>query len=52
MKTVFSAAGTPDIAGFLFEHGTLTHVGDVNEDDEDELLEMEPAMVDTPKPRS
>ena len=22
MKTIFSAAGTPDIAGFLFEHGT------------------------------
>ena len=34
IKTVFSAAGTPDIAGFLFEDGTLTHVGD--EDDEDE----------------
>lgn len=31
IKQVFSAAGTPDIAGFLFEHGTLTHVG---EDDE------------------
>ena len=24
MKTIFSAAGTPDIAGFLFEEGTLT----------------------------
>ena len=33
LKTVFAAAGTPDIAGFLFEHGTLTHVGD---DDEEE----------------
>jgi predicted PurR-regulated permease PerM len=33
IKTVFSAAGTPDIAGFLFEDGTLTHVGD--DDDED-----------------
>ena len=32
MKTVFAAAGTPDIAGFLFEDGTLTHVG---EDDDD-----------------
>ena len=32
MKTVFSAAGTPDIAGFLFEDGTLTHVGDEEED--------------------
>jgi predicted PurR-regulated permease PerM len=34
MKTVFSAAGTPDIAGFLFEHGTLTHVGDTDEKDD------------------
>jgi predicted PurR-regulated permease PerM len=50
MKTIFSAAGTPDIAGFLFEHGTLTHVGDVNEEEEEERQEMEPAMVDTPKP--
>ena len=32
MKTVFSAAGTPDIAGFLFEDGTLTHVGEHDED--------------------
>ena len=30
-KTIFAAAGTPDIAGFLFEDGTLTHVG--NEDE-------------------
>jgi predicted PurR-regulated permease PerM len=34
MKTVFSAAGTPDIAGFLFEEGTLTHVGDDDEKEE------------------
>ena len=34
MKTIFSAAGTPDIAGFLFEHGTLTHVGDEDEEEE------------------
>ena len=34
LKTVFAAAGTPDIAGFLFEHGTLTHVGE--EEDEEE----------------
>jgi predicted PurR-regulated permease PerM len=34
MKTVFSAAGTPDIAGFLFEDGTLTHVGDEDEKDD------------------
>ena len=49
MKTVFSAAGTPDIAGFLFEHGTLTHIGDPDEEEVDERQEMEPAMVDTPK---
>jgi len=30
-KTVFAAAGTPDIAGFLFEDGTLTHVGEEDE---------------------
>jgi len=52
MKTIFAAAGTPDIAGFLFEHGTLTHVGDPNEEEEDERQEMEPAMVDTSKPLS
>ncbi|HEX3422896.1 MAG TPA: AI-2E family transporter [Sphingomicrobium sp.] len=49
MKTIFSAAGTPDIAGFLFEHGTLTHVGDPEEEETEERQEMEPAMVDTPK---
>jgi len=49
MKTVFSAAGTPDIAGFLFEHGTLTHIGDEDEEEDEERREMEPAMVDTPK---
>jgi predicted PurR-regulated permease PerM len=49
MKTIFSAAGTPDIAGFLFEHGTLTHVGDPDEDEENDRRELEPAMVDTPK---
>jgi predicted PurR-regulated permease PerM len=52
MKTVFSAAGTPDIAGFLFEHGTLTHVGDADEEEVEERQEMEPAMVDTEKPAS
>ena len=50
MKTVFSAAGTPDIAGFLFEHGTLTHVGDPDEEEIEDRQEMRPAMVDTPKP--
>jgi predicted PurR-regulated permease PerM len=34
IKQIFSAAGTPDIAGFLFEHGTLTHVGEDEENDE------------------
>jgi len=52
MKTVFSAAGTPDIAGFLFDHGTLTHIGDPDEEEEDERREMGPAMVDTEKPAS
>jgi len=49
MKTIFSAAGTPDIAGFLFEHGTLTHIGDPEEEEKDEETEIQPAMVDTPK---
>jgi predicted PurR-regulated permease PerM len=51
IKTVFSAAGTPDIAGFLFEHGTLTHVGEPDEEEVGERQEMRPAMVDTPEPR-
>ena len=34
VKTVLSAAGIPDIAGFLFEDGTLTHVGEDEEKDE------------------
>src|SRR5690349_2568748 len=42
MKTIFSAAGTPDIAGFLFEHGTLTHAG---EEDEEKAA----GDVDSPK---
>ena len=33
-KTVFAAAGMPDIAGFLFEDGVLTHVGDEEADEE------------------
>ena len=49
MKTIFSAAGTPDIAGFLFEHGTLTHVGDEDEEEVEDRQEIQPAMVDTPK---
>ena len=47
MKTVFSAAGTPDIAGFLFEHGTLTHAGEPGEEEEEERREVGAAMVDT-----
>ena len=42
MKTIFSAAGTPDIAGFLFEHGTLTHAGE-------EEVEKDSADVDSPR---
>src|SRR3954464_3680194 len=52
MKTIFSAAGTPDIAGFLFEHGTLTHVGEPDEEEVEERQEIQPAIVDTPKPLS
>jgi predicted PurR-regulated permease PerM len=52
MKTIFSAAGTPDIAGFLFEHGTLTHAGEPDEEEVEERQELQPAMVDTPKPRT
>ena len=50
MKTIFSAAGTPDIAGFLFEHGTLTHVGEPDEEEIEDRRQMGPAMVDTKKP--
>jgi predicted PurR-regulated permease PerM len=49
MKTIFSAAGTPDIAGFLFEHGTLTHAGEADEEEVEDRQELQPAMVDTPK---
>ena len=35
MHTIFAAAGTPDIAGFLFEEGTLTHIGEDEEKEED-----------------
>ena len=52
MKTVFSAAGTPDIAGFLFEDGTLTHVGEADEEEIEGRQQMGPAMVDTPKASS
>lgn len=34
LKTVFAAAGTPDIAGFLFEQGTLTHAGEEDEEED------------------
>jgi predicted PurR-regulated permease PerM len=49
MKTIFAAAGTPDIAGFLFEKGTLTHAGEPDEEEVEDRQEMEPAMVDTPQ---
>jgi len=35
IKTIFSSAGTPDIAGFLFEQGTLTHAGEEDEEERD-----------------
>ena len=52
LKTIFSAAGTPDIAGFLFEDGTLTHVGEPEEEEIADRREIGPAMVDTKKPAS
>ena len=45
MKTIFSAAGTPDIAGFLFEHGTLTHAGE--EEAENEADDVDSAKAST-----
>ena len=45
MKTIFSAAGTPDIAGFLFEHGTLTHAGE--EEAENEASDVDSAKAST-----
>jgi predicted PurR-regulated permease PerM len=39
MKTILAAAGTPDIAGFLFEHGTLTHAGDEEDEKEERLVD-------------
>jgi predicted PurR-regulated permease PerM len=39
IKQVFSAAGTPDIAGFLFEHGTLTHVGEEEEENDEAIVD-------------
>lgn len=35
VKTVAEAAGKPDIAGFLFEEGTLTHMAHHPDDDDD-----------------
>lgn len=50
MKTIFSAAGTPDIAGFLFEHGTLTHVGE--EDEEKDSTDVDsPGVAPSSPPR-
>ena len=44
MKQIFSAAGTPDIAGFLFEHGTLTHIGE-DEGEDDALVDSEKGVT-------
>lgn len=41
LQTVISAAGTPDIAGFLFEQGTLT-VAPRRENDDKETLPQNP----------
>jgi predicted PurR-regulated permease PerM len=49
IKTVFAAAGTPDIAGFLFERGILTHAGE--SDDEDNEEEERPPVSAAPQDR-
>ncbi|MBA2772134.1 MAG: AI-2E family transporter [Sphingomonas sp.] len=48
MKTIFAAAGTPDIAGFLFEQGTLTHAGEEEEEEPHKEPEKDPAPPATP----
>lgn len=45
MKTVFAAAGTPDIAGFLFEDGTLTHVGEEEEENEEGSVDSQKGVT-------
>lgn len=47
IRTVMAAAGRPDIAGFLFEEGTLTHADD---ETEDELVFSSQGPLDSPKP--
>jgi predicted PurR-regulated permease PerM len=49
IKTVFAAAGTPDIAGFLFERGILTHAGE--SDDEVNEEEERPPVSAAPQDR-
>jgi predicted PurR-regulated permease PerM len=45
IKTVFAAAGTPDIAGFLFEDGTLTHVGEEDDENADGAVDTKEAAT-------
>ena len=47
IKTIFAAAGTPDIAGFLFEQGTLTHAGEEDGEDEAQADARPPAPAVT-----
>ena len=47
LKTILDAAGKPDIAGFLFEEGTLTSAGP-----EEPLLVAEPRAVAGQPPRA
>ena len=44
LKTVLDAAGKPDIAGFLFEEGTLTHIGE-----DEETPPSEPTVTTAPE---
>jgi predicted PurR-regulated permease PerM len=45
MKTILAAAGTPDIAGFLFEQGTLTHAGDDDDEKEERLVDSKRGLT-------
>jgi hypothetical protein len=42
MKTILDAAGKPDIAGFLFEEGTLTGVHHEDHGDNDRAAASKP----------
>ena len=50
IRTVFDAAGKPDIAGFLFEEGTLIHDPDEPRPPPQAGLTGAPGLLDRPGP--